>query len=409
MVAKRPTLALVLSGGGSRGAYEAGVMQYIRNELAQRIGFQVKFDIISGTSVGAINGAYLAATAHSPETQGNGLADGWRSLTVEGLMKLGFSDTLGAVRKFFFSNEKNKPGQYRHGGILNTAGLEQFVVGFVPWKGIGQSINRGHLKALCVTATHVGTGHTMMFTQTKATLPKTWSKDPFVRHKACAIGPRHVMASASIPVLFPAVRIGKNYYTDGGLRQNTPMSPAIRLGAQKILLISLRHRPKKVDPIDVTTNEVSFPKPMFLLGKALNALLLDSPIADLERLNQINKILRSGVKHFGQEFMDKLNEDQARSGENKVSFIDHCHIAPSQDIAKIASDFVRSGKAKLQSKTASMLLNFLAGGEASEETDLLSYLLFDGTYAAQLIDLGYQDAKKREEELATFFLREFKS
>src|SRR5581483_8653345 len=113
-------------------------------------------------------------------------------------------------------------------------------------------------------------------------VPREWSRDPFVRHRAARIGPRHVMASAAIQMLFPAVKLGTDYYTDGGLRKNTPMSPAIRLGADRMLLVSLRHiepQPREIQQ----ENQLAFPKPLYLAGKALNALLLDHTEYDLAR------------------------------------------------------------------------------------------------------------------------------
>ena len=133
------------------------------------------------------------------------------------------------------------PGSFRYGGLLDTSGLERFVIRTIPWRGIERSLRGGHLHAISVSATHVGTGHTVVFLSSAEPVPREWSRDPFVRHRAARIGPRHVLASAAIPMLFPAVKIGEEYFTDGGLRQNTPMSPAIRLGADRLLLVSLRH------------------------------------------------------------------------------------------------------------------------------------------------------------------------
>src|SRR5262249_27390310 len=151
-----------------------------------------------------------------------------------------------------------------------------------------------------VSATHVGTGHTVVFLSSSEPIPREWSRDPFVRHRSARIGPRHVLASAAIPMLFPAVKIGDEYFTDGGLRQNTPMSPAIRLGADRLLLISLRHvkEPKSLEK----ERTEAYPKPLFLAGKALNALMLDHTEYDLMRMQRINLILEAGRASFGNRF-----------------------------------------------------------------------------------------------------------
>src|SRR5262249_60723182 len=124
--------------------------------------------------------------------------------------------------------------------------------------------------AMSVPATARGTGHRVASLSSADPGPRGWSRDPLVRPRAAGIGPRHVLASAAIPMLFPAVKIGDEYYTDGGLRQNTPMSPAIRLGADRLLLVSLRHVAPESKELQRERAE-AYPKPLFLLGKALNA------------------------------------------------------------------------------------------------------------------------------------------
>ena len=238
----RPKVGFVLSGGGSRGAYEAGIIHYLRTDLARRLGRHVPLDIVTGTSVGAINAAFLAATMSDPETQAQQIVAGWRSLQIEELISLKASDIVRAVRMLLGGDPPAPPpGSFRYGGLLDTSGLERFVIRVIPWRGIERSLRSRALHAMSVSATHVGTGHTVVFLSSAEPVPREWSRDPFVRHRAARIGPRHVLASAAIPMLFPAVKIGDEYFTDGGLRQNTPMSPAIRLGADRLLLVSLRH------------------------------------------------------------------------------------------------------------------------------------------------------------------------
>jgi NTE family protein len=275
----RPKIGFVLSGGGSRGAYEAGIIHYLRTDLARRLGRHVPIDIVSGTSVGAINAAFLAATMADPDAQAAQLVAAWQALRIEELISLRPMDVLRALRLVLGGEPPAPaPGSFRYGGLLETSGLERFVIRVIPWRGIERSLRERHLHALSVSSTHVGTGHTVVFLSSAEPVPREWSRDPFVRHRAARIGPRHVLASAAIPMLFPAVKIGDEYYTDGGLRQNTPMSPAIRLGADRLLLVSLRHvAPEPVGvPKELERERAeAYPKPLFLAGKALNALLLD--------------------------------------------------------------------------------------------------------------------------------------
>jgi NTE family protein len=399
----RPKIGFVLSGGGSRGAYEAGIIHYLRTDLARRLGRHVPIDIITGTSVGAINAAFIASSMTDPDIQAAQLTSAWRSLRMEGLISLKPMDVMRGARMMLGGEPPPPPpGSFRYGGLLDTSGLERFVIRSVAWRGIERSLRSGALKGLSVSATHVGSGHTVVFLQTAEPVPREWSRDPFVRHRAARIGPRHVLASAAIPMLFPAVRIGDEFFTDGGLRQNTPMSPAIRLGADRLLLVSLRHVKKDTKKIEQERVE-AYPKPLFLAGKALNALMLDHTEYDLQRMQRINLILDAGHNSFGDKFEQMMNHELVRLRGAPLRRIQAVHVRPSEDIGQMAAQFVRSGRMNVDGMIARRLIQRLAAGEAAHESDLLSYLLFDGDFAADLIDLGRKDAAKKEDELAALF------
>jgi NTE family protein len=401
--ATRPKIGFVLSGGGSRGAYEAGIIHYIRTDLARRLGRQPPIDIISGTSVGAINAAFLAATMNDPQTQAQQIVTAWKALRLEELISLRARDLMRAAKMMLGGDPPPPPpGSFRYGGLLDTSGLERFVIRVIPWRGIERSLRERKLHAISVSATHVGTGHTVVFLSSADPVPREWSRDPFVRHRAARIGPRHVLASAAIPMLFPAVKIGEEYFTDGGLRQNTPMSPAIRLGADRLLLISLRHVGAEPKVIQKERAE-AYPKPLFLAGKALNALLLDHTEYDLMRMQRINLILEAGHASFGDRFEETMNHELVRLRGAPLRRIQAVHIRPSEDIGALAADFVAQGRMRVSGVLARRLIHRLAEGEARHESDLLSYLLFDGDFAAELIELGRRDAAKKEDELAALF------
>jgi len=407
-VSRTPRIALVLSGGGARGAYEAGVIRYLRERLPRVVGHPVHFDIVTGTSVGAINAAFLAATADRPDAQARELCDAWRSLSVEDLISLGGRDMLRAAAAIFGREPAPPgPGTYRYGGVLETHGLEQFVVRSIPWQGIRRNLRGGHLDAIAISATHVGSGHTVVFIESRMPIPGAWSKDPFVRHRAATIGPRHALASAAIPMLFPAVKIGRGFYVDGGLRQNTPMSPAIRLGADRLLVITLRHvaTPEELATL-AESREIAYPKPLFLAGKALNALLLDHTDYDIDRMERLNAILAAGERAFGARFTEMLSEELIRLRGAPIRPIRAARVRPSVDIGILASEFVANGRIAVRGRLARRLIQRLALSEARHESDLLSYLLFDGNFAAALIDVGYSDARANEDELASLFSRD---
>jgi NTE family protein len=399
----RTKIGIVLSGGGSRGAYEAGIIHYLRTDLAKRLGRHVPIDIITGTSVGAINAAFMAATQEDPASQANQMVTAWRALKLEELISLRARDVLRAARMMLGGDPPPPdPGSFRYGGVLDTGGLERFVVRHIPWRGIERNLRDRKLSAISVSATHVGTGHTVVFLSCAEPVPREWSRDPFVRHRAARIGPRHVLASAAIPMLFPTVKIGDEFFTDGGLRQNTPMSPAIRLGADRLLLISLRHV-KNEATTAVTDRTESYPKPLFLAGKALNALMLDHTEYDLQRMQRINLILDAGRASFGAQFETMMNHELVRMRGAPLRRIQAVHIRPSADIGKLAHEFVGSGRMRLSGAIAKQLIHRLAGGEGRNENDLLSYLLFDGNFADELIELGRRDAAAKCDELAALF------
>ncbi len=399
----------MLSGGGSRGAYEAGIIRFLRERVPALVSHPVPIDIVTGTSVGAINAAFLAATADAPaKEQAAYLCDAWRALRIEKLIALQPGDLWRAGRMMMgASPPPPKPGQFRYGGLLDTTGLERFVIETIPWRGIRRNIQSKQIHALAVSATHVGTGHTTVFIESSDEVPAAWSRDPFVRHRAAAIGPRHALASAAIPLLFPAVKIGPAFYVDGGLRQNTPMSPAIRLGADRVLVISLRHvSDPRNNPQLAHEREVAYPKPLFLFGKALNALLLDHTDYDLERMQRLNAILEAGTAAFGPAFEQVLSRELTRLRGAPIRYLSALHIRPSLDIGELAADFVQRGKIEIRGRFARKIFARLADGEARHESDLLSYLLFDGNFCAALIDLGYQDAAARESEIAELFSKD---
>jgi len=396
-------IGFVLSGGGSRGAYEAGIIHYLRTDLAKRMGRHAPIDIVCGTSVGAINAAFMAATQEDPTAQAEQMVAAWRSLRIEELISLRARDVVRATRMMLGADPPPPaPGSFRYGGLLDTSGLERFVLRMIPWRGIDRNLRDRHLHAISVSATHVGSGHTVVFLSSAEPVPREWSRDPFVRHRAARIGPRHVLASAAIPMLFPAVKIGDEFFTDGGLRQNTPMSPAIRLGADRLLLISLRHVKPAPKAVEQERTE-AYPKPLFLAGKALNALLLDHTEYDLQRMQRINLILEAGHASFGHRFESMMNQALVGLRGAPLKRIQAVHIRPSEDIGALAADFVASGRMSVSGLIARKLIHRLAGSEAPHESDLLSYLLFDGAFASDLIELGRRDAAAKADELAALF------
>jgi len=398
---------VVFSGGGARGAYEAGVVRYLVGELPKRLGHPVKFDILCGTSVGAIHACYLAATADRGPERGSRLVDFWTQMRIDQVIPLSARDLLRLpARLLGFRGDDLKPGELpdRLSGLLNTEPLERMVVRAIPWRGLRENVRQGNVEAVCIAATQIASGRVAIFIENRERKIPMWTRDPMIVPRPTRRLPVHALASAAIPLLFPAVRIGRTYYSDGGLRLNTPLAPALRLGADRVLVVALRQNITRAHEIATTDSNVeNYSKPLFLFGKVLNALLLDHLDTDLARMHVMNEILGDGTKAFGPDFIDKINEVSMRERGHRFRTIHDLVIRPSRDLWILAREVLETMP---EDRSRSPLLRLAMrgiGAAGSSESDLLSYLLFDGEFLGPLTDLGYRDAKAREEELAEFF------
>jgi NTE family protein len=267
---------------------------------------------------------------------------------------------------------------------------------------LARAVRRGLLRAVSVSATEIATGRTTLFVDTAPDVPLPDAINPRVVVKSGIVGPQHALASAAIPLVFPPVRVGSALYCDGGLRQNTPIAPAIRLGAEKVLVIGLTRevRGVTVNEGGAAPSEV-VPSASFLLGKMLNAFLLDHVNTDVELLQRINQILTDVESVGGQGVLDRLSQHALARGGEVYRKVDVAVVRPSQDIGRIAGQHVRTGKFS-GSLIAKQLMRALDMG-AADESDLASYLLFDGAFAKKLIDLGRADAEAMRDRLVAFF------
>lgn len=405
-----PRIALVMSGGGARGAYEAGVLSYLFQDLPPRLGRPVHFDIVTGTSVGAVHACYVAATQQEPDA-GERLAAIWRSLSLDKVFEVGATDLirvpwrllgLGGPAGLLPATAGGVPE--RLAGLFDTGWLETIVLERIAWDKLRENIDEGRLHALAIAATEVATGRSAVFVDNRTGTVPRWASDPFVVARPAKIGPPHALASAAIPLLFPALRIGRTYYCDGGLRLNTPLAPALRLGADRVLVIGLRHprTPEEEDRI-ANRREANYSSPTYLLGKALNALLLDRVEYDVDRLRLFNAILESGVRNYGSDFLQRINEPIVELRNNPYRIVRDFFLRPSKDLGAVASDCLRhqSRSRGLRDWLSRNVVRY-AGRGALGEADLLSYLFFDRCYAEHLIELGRNDAAEAGDDLVEF-------
>jgi NTE family protein len=283
--------------------------------------------------------------------------------------------------------------------IFDASPLEQLLRGAIPFERIDGHLRAGRISAVTVSTTQIATGRTVVFVQRRRAHPAPWQPSSTVVPRSVRLRAVHTLASAAVPLLFPAVRIDGRYYCDGGLRQNIPLSPARRLGAQALIVINPKHRGKPgLDPGMERDREEAFPSPLFLLGKTLNALLLDRIDNEIDRLEKINTILDAGTRCYGDGFLPAINADLGIPPERALRHMKTVHIRSSENIGELAADHVRSPDFHVPGLLGRAMKR-LAHGEAVREADLLSYLLFDGEFSAKLIELGRTDAAKHHQEL----------
>ncbi len=398
-------VGLVLAGGSARGAYEVGVIRYVVEDVARALGRDVPIDIISGTSAGSINACVLAAHADKPSARGALLARQWTDLELENVVRPAPGEILHVATRMLGRGARSSAGERRRGGVLDPSGIERIVRNVTPFRAIEEHLRAGRLTALSISTTHVASGRTVVFVQRREAGIPRWGSDPTMIARTAMIRAEHVLASAAVPLLFPAVEIDGQFYCDGGLRQNVPLSPARRLGADGLIVVNPRYiREETPSPAVAQSRERGYPDPLFVFGKAMNALLLDRIENDIRRLEKLNAVLSAGERCYGTDFGATLNAELGRSGQSALRPLEVVYIRASQDIGVLAADYVRSAE------FAKRVPGFLGRGirkigESETEADLLSYVLFDGPFAGQLIEMGRTDARARHDELVNFFAK----
>jgi NTE family protein len=396
----------VFAGGGARGAYEVGVCDYIFNQVTADLGRVPPLDVISGTSVGALHAAALASWADDPRTGMKVLVERWSELALEDVIRVDRRRVFTMLRALVGRPPRRLSADKQRGGILDPGPLEGLLSSSVEFERIDGHVRSGLLKAVSLTATHVNSGETTVFYQSHAT-EETRRMGRRTRVQAVKLTAAHALASAAIPFLFPAVRIEGELYCDGSLRQHVPLSPARHLGATALVVISPKRMEARQDPPpDPATrheHEDAFLGPLFLLGKTLNALTLDRLDGDIDRVARVNDLLAAGERKYGETFVPELNHALADVGAPPVRPLALLPLHPSEDIGQMAAAFVRSRRFRAREGAVVRAVRRMAEGEAKKEADMLSYLLFDGWFARELIALGRRDAERQHDRIVAFF------
>jgi len=392
-------VGLVLAGGAARGAYEVGVLDHIVEEVARDLGHDVPLDILCGTSVGAINASCLAAWADEPRGRVARLVGVWTGLRISEMLRPAASGVVDLLRGFLGRGVPIEEAR----ALFDATPLSHLIKTTIPFERIDKHLRAGRLHAITCSATQIATGRTVVFVQRRDAHAPMWESTATVLPRAVRLRLSHALASAAVPALFPAVLVDGRYYCDGGLRQNIPLSPARRLGATGLIVINPKHHTVPgLEPQVERAREEAFPSPLFLLGKSLNALMLDRIDNEIDRLEKINDILEAGCRRYGPTFPNELNKVMGYPSGRGLKRLSIVHISASQNIGEMCAEYVRAPSFHVPGFLGRVMKRLAEAGPVAE-ADLLSYLLLDGEFAGRLIELGRADARAHHDDLGRLF------
>jgi len=365
-------LALVLSGGGARAAYQVGAL----DGIAQRAGAGLHFPIVTGVSAGAINAACLASSA----TLGSAvsvLQQAWLGMSVNSVFQTGAFSLLLSVLKWgaMMFTAGRTPG-FDVRGILDTRPLRRTLSRYIETANIENNLASGRLRALGLSTTSYSTGKTVTFIGSAEDLA-SWKRADRMSVRS-AITVDHVLASSALPLVFPAIAIGDQYFGDGSVRQTAPLAPAIHMGAARLLVLAIRYGRRGEENVD---NRISgYPPAAQVLGMLMNSVFLDAVDADVERAERVNRslaLLPGGRAH--------------PEGLRPLTLV---VLRPSKDLGMLAADLGHHLPGALRHIFRGL------GSSGLQSQDLLSYLLFESPYIERLIELGRADALAQWDSIA---------
>ncbi len=382
-------IGLVLSGGGARAAYHAGALKGLNHLLEKSGQEKLKFDIICGISSGAINGAYLASKADNLTDAVDELWKDWSEIRTEDIINVNGTQIFGKASKLilqlglgglFKSNQATE--------LLSTLPLANYLTKKIDFNRIHEHVESGLLYGICITATHYGTGGAIAFFDGSPLL-RNWFRSYYLTERT-VLKLKHVLASAAIPFVFPPIKIQNSYYGDGAMRMKFPLSPAIHLGADKILAIGIRTQRTTAENFEIYKKfQMSEVQLADISAAVLHSLFLDGLDTDLERADRVNRYIETIHSHIKID----IHPEQLR----KIPIL---AIQPSQDLGKLAIQSL---------KTMPQILRHMMKGLGVNEqhgADLLSYLAFEKSYTQQLLTLGYDDVLKNKKSVLDWFENE---
>ena len=377
-------IGLAMTGGGARGAYQAGVLKRI-GEIPRIQRHGNPFPIIGGASAGAVNGAALAVGSNEFSNATRIAADLWANLKPSDVFRC---DVVSQAHNSLIWLLDLSFGGVMGGGnarsFLDASPLRRFLKSRLDCSRIQDNIRRGHLYALAISATNYNSGMSYLFIQGKRGHP-IWNRSRRVT-LATKITVDHICASAAIPLVFQPVRLetahGAAYFGDGCLRLQQPLSPIIRLGAEKVFAIGVRC--ENLEHQDQTAG-LKDPSLAQVLGVLFNVMFLDHLATDVEHLERLNQLLLEG-----QIAQTGLN------GCERMRPLEVMLVTPSVNLTEVAAQ---------HQKDMPYLIQYFVNGlgrDAASCSDLMSYLLFTPKYTRELIELGYTDADEQIEEIEDY-------
>jgi len=372
----RPKLGLIMTGGGARAAYQVGVLRALTELLPAEVNNP--FPIICGTSAGAINAAVLAMNAGDFRRGVRRLMAVWKNFRVHHVYR---ADPWGAISnsaRWIYTVLTGGAFDQRPVSLLDNAPLAVLLGRQLEFPAIQRAIDAGHLAAFSVTCSGYTSGQSVTFFQGVSSL-QPWQRARRIG-VPMPITLDHLLASSALPFIFPPVHINREYFGDGSMRQIAPVSPALHLGADRLLVVGVGRQQQQPERVRAETH----PSLAQIAGHALNSIFLDSLEVDLERLQRINRT----IEMVPQETLERSNYP--------LHQVEFRVITPSEELERIA--VTHAGELPL---TIRALLH-MVGAMRRSGANLLSYLLFERSYCRALIRLGYEDTMARKDELTAF-------
>ena len=374
--------ALILPGAGARGAYQVGVLKAIAELLPDNA--PCPFTVLSGTSAGAINAAVLASRAGNFLHAVKEMEQVWAGFEVAQVYRADALSMFKSSLHWLATIVLGGLGKRNPVSLLDPSPLEDLLRHRIRFHRIDRAIRCGQIEALAVTASAYSSARSVTFYQCGEPSP-SWLRARRIG-RPTEIRVEHLMASAAVPFIFPAVRVGTEYFGDGSMRHSAPLSAPIHLGAERLLVISVRD--EHPDPEPVPGAEPGAPSLAHLAGYMLDSLFMDGVCGDLERATRINVLL------------EQLGAEGLEEPIANLRHIDSMVVLPSQDIRQVATKHARELPLSLR-----LLLKGL-GTTNRDGRQLVSYLLFESGFTRELIDMGYRDGVERRDELKAFLFDE---